>query len=135
MRLRRGKSRPRGSHSSGISEMATPPDDTIFSRSGKFSEGMGGHVAREHGDRSCFERYAVSYRVDAARKARHDRKVVARQPRTRRSVKQARRRGVARSDNRHAGTFQYGEIAARGKQRRRTVNCAQQWGIFGIAHD
>ena len=73
MRLRRGKSRPRGSHASGISEIAAPPSATICSSSGALSRRVDALVtAGQDGDRAGRERRPMGAGVDAAREARDD---------------------------------------------------------------
>ena len=134
IRLRRGKSRPRGSHSIGISE-TTAPCSTIRSISGIGLVGVGAGVpAGEHADRAGLEARDMGALVDAAREARHHDVArladAARQPF---GEGQARRRGVARADDRHRRLLQRLLAAAKREDRRGGVDLAQDRGIVRLA--
>ena len=103
MRLRRGKSRPRGSHSIGISE-TTAPCSAMRGSSGRFRRIELGMAAGEHADRSGRERGDMRALVDAARQTRHD-DIARRAEAARKTLGegQAGGRGVARADDGDAG--------------------------------
>ena len=106
-RLRRGKSRPRGSHSSGISETIAP----YSAMRGSSGDGLGRIglrvAAGEHADRAGLQRGDMGALVDAAREAGDD--DVARLAEAAREPvgeSQAGGRGVARADDRDGRLLQ-----------------------------
>jgi hypothetical protein len=129
-RLRRGKSRARGSQ---------PRDQGAVGRDGVGEIGMFVRVdmivpAGEHRDRSGREAPAVGGRVNAAREAGRDREAcraeIARQPF---GEADARRRCIARADDGDHRQAEDGGIAADGQERRGVVDHLQPARIIRLA--
>ena len=103
MRLRRGKSRPRGSHAERhLGDRGAAVGDDLLEQRLVVARVDALVAAGEDGDRAGGERRPMGARVDAARQARDDdiagRAEIAREPL---GEGEARRGGVARADDRH----------------------------------
>ena len=134
MRLRRGKSRPRGSHSIGISETTAPYSAMRGDQRDRLGRIGPGVAAGEHADRAGLERGDMGAQVDAAREAGDD--DVARLPEPARQPVgegEAGGGGVARADDRDRGLLQRLLAAAQRQDRRRGIDLAQRRGIVGLA--
>ena len=134
MRLRRGKSRPRGSHSIGISE-TTAPVSTIRSISGTASPRIRLAVAAgEHADRAGLEARDMGALVDPPRQARDDDVAglaqAARQPL---GEHEPRGGGVAGADDRHRRCPQRLRAPAERENRRRGIDLPQQRRVVRLA--
>ena len=133
-RLRRGKSRPRGSQPIGISESAgAGRQDGVEERRmlGRIDAIL---AARQHRDGPGGEARGMRRRVDAAGEPGGDDKACfaefARDPL---GEFQSRARGVARADDRHHRQCKRVHVAADGQERRRIVDHLQPVRIAGFA--
>ena len=134
IRLRRGKSRARGSSPGGRSADDQP--DLHHPRLPRLVLGRIEDVdaARRAADRAAVHRPVVSRGVDAPGKAGHDdqsllAKVVRQSPRK----AAGGRRGVAGADDRHGLPLEKREIALGDEQRRRVLHLAQQARVKRLA--
>ena len=119
MRLRRGKSRPRGSHSIGISDTTAPIfDHALDQRHGLVRIGLC-VSSGQHADRAGLEARDMRALIDPAREPRrHDVAGPAEAARKPLGESEPGGRGVARADDRDRRLSQRLEPAAAGKDRR-----------------
>ena len=134
-RLRRGKSRARGSQPSGISEIAAPRAQDRVGEAVVLGRIDAVVPAGEHRDGAGRKARAMRGRVDAAGEARDDDEArlaePARQPL---GDLDAGGRGVARADDRHAwARARTDRLTAHGDQRWRIVDCREARRIGGFA--
>ena len=135
-RLRRGKSRARGSQPSGISRHGRAARAAMrFEQADMLGRIDAVVAAGEHRDRAGREARAMRGGIDAARQARDDARS-RRSPRSRASRSAnftPARRGIARADDGDQRPRQHGGVAAHREQRRRVVDHAQARGIVRLA--
>ena len=123
MRLRRGKSRPRGSQPIGISDSVAPIFGDARDHRDRFGRIGLAVTAGEDADRAGFERGGMRAQIDPAREPGDD--DIAGLPRPRASrvgESEARRRSVAGTHERERRLLQRLVAAEQAEERRRRVD-------------